>query len=90
MPEARVIADNEHDTYSDLSGNIAISSLKPGTYQLKVDPETTPKGYIVSVAPQEVHVKAGETLRDVQIHLEAAPRVVTIQELPTQEAITLP
>ncbi len=90
MAEARIIADNEHDTYSDLSGNIAISSLKPGTYQLKVDPETTPSGYIASVVPQEVHVKAGEALRGVQIRLEAAPRAVTLQELPTQESITLP
>jgi hypothetical protein len=87
LPEARVIADSEHDTYSDLSGNITIASLKPGVYQLKVDPETAPEGYVAVVEPREIQVKAGETLRDVRIHLVLAPREVIVKDLPKQEAV---
>jgi hypothetical protein len=88
LAEARVIADSEHDTYSDLSGNITIGSLKPGLYQLKVDPETAPEGYVAIVEPREIQVRAGQTLRDVRIQLVVAPREVIIKDLPKQEAVT--
>jgi hypothetical protein len=84
LAEARVIADSEHDTYSDLSGNITLGSLRPGAYQLKVDPETAPEGYVASVEPQEIVVKAGENLSGIQIQLKLAPRKVVSQELPRQ------
>jgi len=89
LAEARVIADGEHDTYSDADGNITIASLPPGTYQLKVDPETAPEGY-VALEPQEVRVTAGETLRGLRIQLVMPPRPVIIKDLPNQESVSFP
>jgi hypothetical protein len=87
LAEARIIADSEHDTYSDLSGNMTIGSLKPGIYRLKVDPETSPEGYVALVEPSEIRVRAGETLRGVQIQLKPAPRPVIITDLPKQPPV---
>jgi hypothetical protein len=89
LAEARVIADSEHDTYSDVDGNIMIGSLKPGIYELRVDPETAPEGYVASVAPRIIQVKAGETLRGVQIELSIPPKPTIIRDLPKQ-SVTAP
>jgi hypothetical protein len=88
LPEARVIADDEHDTYSDLDGNITLGSLTPGIYQLKVDPSTAPEGYSAASDPQEVRVRAGEVLHGVQIQLSIPPRPVIIKELPSQKTVS--
>ncbi|HEX4997575.1 MAG TPA: hypothetical protein VFY29_05090 [Terriglobia bacterium] len=90
LPEARVIADSEHDTYSDVEGNLTIGSLTPGTYRLKVDPESIPEGYVARVEPEEVKVSAGEILRGVRIRLELAPKAVVIRDLPKQQSVTAP
>ena len=88
LPEARVFADGKHDTFSDLSGNITIGSLKPGTYQLKVDPETVPEGYLASA--ESIQVRAGEVLRGVQVQLKIPPRPVVTIDLPRQQSVTTP
>jgi hypothetical protein len=90
LAEARVIADGEHDTYSDLGGNITIGSLRPGIYQLKVDPETVPEGYVVSAAPDEIQVRAGDTVRGVQIQLVVPPRPTVVRDLPRQQSVSVP
>jgi hypothetical protein len=90
LAEARVIADGEHDTYSDLDGNITLGSLRPGIYQLKVDPETVPEGYVASAVPDEIQVRAGDTLRGVQIHLAIPPRPTITRDLPRQESVSAP
>jgi len=88
--DARVIADDEHDTYSDLDGNVTIGSLKPGMYQLKVDPETAPEGYVASTMPQDIRIKAGETIRGVQVHMDIPPRPTIIRDLPKQQSVSAP
>ena len=90
LPEARVIADSEHDTYSDVGGNITIGSLRPGFYELRVDPETAPEGYVASVAPRIIQVKPGETLRGVQVELAIPPKPTIIREIPRQQPVTTP
>jgi hypothetical protein len=90
LVDARVIADGEHDAYSDLNGNIVIGSLRPGTYQLKVDPETVPPGYAASTVPQEIRLRAGEVVRDVQIQLAIPPRQTIITDLPKQQSVSAP
>ena len=88
LAEARIIADSEHDTYSDVDGNITIGSLAPGTYRLRVDPESIPEGYVARVEPEEARVTAGEMLRGVHIQLMLAPRPVLIRDLPKQQALS--
>jgi len=90
LPDARVIADSEHDTYSDVDGNINLGSLRPGFYELRVDPETAPEGYVASVAPRIIQVRAGEILRGVQIELAIPPKPTIIRSLPRQEAVPTP
>jgi len=90
LPEARVIADSEHDTYADVDGNITIGSLRPGFYELRVDPETAPEGYVASVAPRIIQVKAGETLRGVHVELAIPPKPTIIRDLPRQQSVTTP
>jgi hypothetical protein len=90
LPEARVIADSEHDTYSDADGNIIIGSLRPGAYELRVDAETVPDGYVATVTPRIIQVKAGETLRGVQIDLSIPPKPTITRDLPKQQSITAP
>jgi hypothetical protein len=85
LVEARIIADSDHDTYSDLNGNFTIGSLRPGIYQLKVDPETSPEGYVGSTVPQGIRVRAGGIVRGVQIQLAIPPRPTVIRDLPRQE-----
>lgn len=88
--EARVIADSEHDTYSDIGGNITIGSLKPGSYQLKVDSGTIPEGYVASVEPPQIQIRAGEVVRGVQIRLALQPRSMIITDLPKQHSVSSP
>ena len=90
LGDARVIADIEHDTYSDLAGSITIGSLRPGFYELRVDPETAPEGYVASVMPRQIQIKAGETLRGVEIELAIPPKPIVIKDLPRQQSITTP
>jgi hypothetical protein len=90
LGDAHVIADSENDTYSDLDGNFTLGSMRPGFYELRVDPETTPEGYVASVTPRQIQVKAGESLRGVQIELAIPPKPVLIRDLPRQPAITTP
>jgi len=90
LGDVRVVADHEHDTYSDLGGNIIIGSLKPGRYELKVDPATAPQGYVAAVEPREIHIKAGEVLQGVGIHLTPVPREVIIKDLPRQQSVDSP
>jgi len=90
LVDARVIADSEHDAYSDLNGNITIGALRPGIYELKVDPETAPEGYVASVVPRIIEVRAGGTLRGVQIDLAIPPKPIIIRDLPRQQSIPVP
>ncbi|HET9220075.1 MAG TPA: hypothetical protein VFR18_24060 [Terriglobia bacterium] len=90
LGDARVIADSDHDTYSDIGGNITIGSLKPGSYQLKVDPETVPEGYVASVEPPRILIRAGEVVRGVQIRLALQPRSTIITDLPKQQSVSSP
>ena len=85
-----IFADSEHDAYSDLNGNITIGALRPGIYELKVDPETAPEGYVASVVPRIIEVRAGGTLRGVQIDLAIPPKPIIIRDLPRQQSIPVP
>ena len=90
LAEARVIADSEHDTYSDVNGNITIGSLRPGVYELTVDPETGREGYVAVVVPRIIQIKAGESLRGVQIELSIPPKPTIIRDLPKQQSVIAP
>ena len=82
LPDARVIADADHDSYSDLNGNLILGSLPPGTYQLRLDPATLPDGYRPISESIPIQVMPGETLRGVTFRLVIPPKPVIRKELP--------
>jgi hypothetical protein len=84
LADARVVADNEHDTFSGTNGNITLGSLPPGSYRLRLDPETVPAGYVQSPDSVPVQVKPGETIRGVRFQLVVPPKPVILKELPVQ------
>ena len=90
LVEARIIADGEHDTYSDVDGNITMGSLMPGVYRLKVDTENAPEGYVALVEPQEIQIKAGETQRGIRVQLMLPPKPIIIKDLPKQQTVSVP
>jgi len=84
LADARIVADVNHDTFSGTTGNITLGSLPPGTYRLRVDPETVPNGYVQSPDSLNIQVKPGETIRGVRLQLAIPPKPVIIKELPNQ------
>ena len=86
MQDARVIADDERDTYSDVQGNIMLGSLPPGVYHLRVDPETIPNGYAASPEQMEIRIRPGEIVRGVHFQLVMPPKPVIIKDLPKQQS----
>jgi Flp pilus assembly secretin CpaC len=81
IPEARIIADSEHDTYSDSQGNFILSSLPPGTYRLTVDPQSIPSGYAASPQQIEVRVRPAEVTRGVQFELAVPAKTIVTRDL---------
>jgi hypothetical protein len=90
MAEARIIADKEHDTYSDGQGNFTLGSLPPGIHHLRIDPETIPDGYMASPEEIEVHIHSAEVIRGVHFELAVPPKQIIIKDLPKQQSQTLP
>jgi hypothetical protein len=85
LGDGRIIADSEHDTYSDIGGSFTLGGLPPGKYLLKIDAETVPEGYLPSPAQIEVLVKPAETLRNLRILLARPPKPTIIKDLPVQQ-----
>jgi hypothetical protein len=90
MAEARIIADKEHDTYSDGMGSFTLGSLPPGIHHLRIAPETIPEGYTASPEEIEVHIHPAEVIRGVHFQLAVTPKQMIIKDLPKQQSQILP
>jgi hypothetical protein len=55
-----------------------------------VDSGTIPEGYVASVEPPQIQIRAGEVVRGVQIRLALQPRSMIITDLPKQHSVSSP
>jgi hypothetical protein len=86
LPDVHIIAGPHHDSFSELNGNFLIGDLPPGSYELKLDRETLPDGYVPKPPSIHVLVQPGNTLQDVAFLLVIPPRPVVQKTLPPQAA----
>ena len=84
LPDVRLIASSDYDTYSEVNGHFIIGDLPPGTYEIKVDPATVPAGYVAQPATAIVAVEPGEVRREVSFVLVIPPKPVLERLLPPQ------
>jgi hypothetical protein len=85
LPDARVVATGDQDTYSETSGNFILGDLPPRQYQLRIDPASIPKGYASQPSLLTVTVRPGEVLRNVIFKLVIPPKPVIEKTLPPQD-----
>lgn len=84
FPDARILATGGRDTYSEGNGLFLLGDLPPGDYELRVDPATLPKGYVVQPASYLVRVKPGATSREPRFRLVIPPKPVIVIPAPPQ------
>ncbi len=77
---ARTVADAPHDSYTDVFGKVTLTALPPGTYELQIDAESIPEGFVASPGTARVVVRPGETTSDVQFVVAPAPKEVIRKE----------
>jgi hypothetical protein len=86
LPDVRIIAGPQYDSFSELNGIFLIGDLPPGSYELKLDRETLPDGYVPMPPSIHVQVEPGKTLMDVAFQLVIPPKPVVQKILPPQAA----
>jgi hypothetical protein len=85
LPDVRIIAGPQHDSFSELNGIFLISDLPPGSYELKLDRGTLPAGYVPKPPSLQVLVKPGDMPTAVAFLLMIPPKPV-IQKIPALKA----
>ena len=84
--DIRIIASGDRDTFSEFNGNFLLSDLPPGTYDLRVDPETVPQSYVSKPEVMRIEVKPGRASDNVQFQLVIPPRPVIEKSLPEEQS----
>ena len=82
LPDVRIVAGSERDTFSEANGGFLLGDLTPGTYELRLDPASLPANYVPSPSVVTVNVAPGESLQNVQFKLIIPPRPVIERRLP--------
>jgi hypothetical protein len=82
LPDVRIVAGNDRDAFSEANGSFLLGDLTPGTYELRLDPETLPAGYVASPDVVTVTVMPGENLQNVRFQLTMPPRPIIEKRLP--------
>jgi hypothetical protein len=86
LPDARILAGSEHDAYSEANGRFMLGDLPPGTYELRLDPETLPPGYEPRLPALAVIVAPGETVQGADFLLVVPPKPIVEKSLPPMVA----
>jgi hypothetical protein len=81
LPDVRIIAGPQHDSFSELNGIFLINDLPPGSYELSLDRETLPPGYVSQPPSIQVRIKPGEMSTAVTFLLMIPPKPI-IQKSP--------
>ena len=64
------------DTYTESNGLFVAGDLPPAVYEIRVDPNTIPKGYVSTPEMVQITVNPGQTVENVQFTVAPRPRVV--------------
>ena len=83
--DIRIIASGDRDTFSEFHGNFLLSDLPPGTYDLRVDPETVAQSYVSKPEVMRIEVKPGRASDNVQFQLVIPSRPVIEKSLPEEQ-----
>jgi hypothetical protein len=81
LPDARIIAGGDRDTFSEANGGFLLGDLTPATYELRLDPTTLPAGYVARPEVITVTVYPGESVQGVHFELAIPPRPVIERKL---------
>ncbi len=81
-PDARIMATGNHETFSEGDGAFVMGDLAPGSYQLRLDPASVPRGFVIQPATQTVTVKPGETSSEIRFLLV---RPVVVKPAPAAQ-----
>ena len=84
VPDVRIVASTDLDTFSENNGYFVLGDLPPGTYRLTPDASSIPPGLVSQPAYIEAHVNPGETI-EATFHLVVPPKPVLQRVLPTQQ-----
>jgi hypothetical protein len=60
LPDAHILTSRDRDTFSEGDGSFVLGDLAPGTYVLRLDPATVPRGLVSTPATRTVQVKPGQ------------------------------
>jgi hypothetical protein len=82
LPDARVIATDRLDTFSEVDGHFLLGDMPPGEYAFRLDPATVPSNYTAQQGVVSVTVKAGETVDGILFELVVPPKPVIQRTLP--------
>jgi len=86
LPDVRIIAGPQYDSFSELNGIFLIGDLPPGSYEVKLDRATLPEGYVPKPPSIQVLIKPGHAPMDVAFLLVIPPKLVVQKTLPPQAA----
>ena len=76
MPDARIIATERFDTFSEVDGQFLLGDLPPGEYLFHLDPGTIPANYRPKQSIVTVNLKPGESLSGIRFELVVPPKPV--------------
>ena len=60
LPDAHILTSRDRDAFSEGDGSFVLADLAPGTYVLRLDPATVPRGLVPTPATRTVQVKPGQ------------------------------
>ncbi len=76
LPDARIIATERFDTFSEVDGHFLLGDLPSGDYSFRIDPGTIPAKYAPKQSVLSVNLKAGQTVSGILFELVVPPKPV--------------
>lgn len=61
LPDAHILTSRDRETFSEGDGSFVLGDLAPGTYVLRLDPASVPRGLVSTPATRTVQVKPGQS-----------------------------
>jgi len=80
LPDAHILTSRDRDTFSEGDGTFLLGDLAPGTYVVRLDPASVPRGLVPAPASRTVVVTPGQTVGGVEFRL--ARPVIEKQAIP--------
>ena len=80
LPDAHILTSRDRDTFTEGDGTFLLGDLVPGTYMVRLDPASVPRGLVPAPASRTVVVIPGQTVGGVEFRL--ARPVIEKQAIP--------